>query len=828
MGTWKVRSSMRVEQLLQDVRFGARILTHAPGLSAAAIILIALVIGGNATVYSMVNSILVSPASGVTRADLVVIRHVDPNVRLTDPFVSFPNLEDYARHSTTVTGLTGWTTQRLTLGTPSGNFALSGGLVTANYFETFGVGVVRGRGLAASDDEAQGGIAVVISHRLWQERFNLSEDIVGSPISINRASATIVGVAVSGFAGATLTPGEDAWMPIRAYHRVTNDEASLANRAQPSVLIAGRLNPSASLTAARSEFATLAAQLQSTYPNAFTTYSATGVVPLRNARAVVSRYSATALLPIAEMAPVFLAVFSVVTLLTLIVVCANVANLLLGRAVERQRDTAVRLSLGASRARIVRMLLAEGATLALLAWIAAYVIAWWTSQALLRIVEPRPGLLDHAKPDWTLAAYGLTMAFVATLVFSLAPALRSWRAPVSPLLKAGELGIAAGRSRWATALVVVQFAFSVVLVTAAGLAYRSITTLTSVDLGFSPDNILLVTVRIGDEAGAEGFARLERVRERLTAIPAVEAASYARRIPGATLLASTRIRRDEQHATTGFVRPVGPDYLRVLGLHVIAGRELTAERRGGARGAMINHQLASDLFGAEPAIGQQLTISEREQVEVVGVVADALFDGPNRDPHPRYLFLAEQQMPGAPPTDPSLFIRHRGTLEALTPLVTRAIGEVDNGLPVVAMSTMSARLALVFELETLIVRLLASFAAISLVIAAFGHYAVAMFNMRRRTREFGVRMALGASTGHIQSAVVRESIVHAAAGVVIGLAISAALAAGFRSILFGVTPLDPITYVAVVVLLAATSIVASYLPALRASRVNVVDALRQE
>ena len=819
----------RFDHWRQDLRFGARILTHAPGLSAAAILLIALVIGGNATVYSMVNSILVSPAAGVTRDDLVVIRHVDPNVRLTDPFVSFPNFEDYARHSTTVTGLTGWTTQRLTLGTPSGNFAVSGGLVTANYFETFGVGLALGRGLVASDDDAHHGIAVVISHRLWQERFNLARDVVGIPITINRASATIVGVATPGFAGATLTPGEEAWMPIRAYLRVTNDEASLANRAQPSVLIAGRLNPSTSLTEARSEFATLAAQLQGTYPDAFTTYSATGVVPLRNARPVVARYSATALLPIGDMAPVFLAVFSVVTLLTLIVVCANVANLLLGRAVERQRDTAVRLSLGASRARIVRMLLAEGASLALPAWIAAYVIAWWTSQALLRVIEPRPGLLANAKPDWTLAAYGLTMAFVATMVFSLAPALRSWRVPVSPLLKAGELGIAAGRSRWATALVVVQFAFSVVLVTAAGLAYRSITTLTSVDLGFNPDRILLVTVRIGDEPGAEGSARLERVRERLTAIPGVEAASYARRIPGASLLAATRIGRDEQHATTGFIRPVGPDYLRVLGLHVIAGRELTVnERRGGTRVAMINQQLAADLFGNQPPIGHQLAISDREHVEIVGVVTDALFDGPNRDPHPRYLFLAEQQMPGPPPADPHFFIRHRGALEALTPLVTRAIGEVDAGLPVVFMSTMTARLALVFELEAQIVSLLAGFAMISLVIAAFGHYAVAMFNMRRRTREFGVRMALGASTGRIQAAVVRESIVQATAGIVIGLAMSAVIAIGFRSILFGVTPVDPVTYAGVVVVLAVTSIVASYLPARRASRVNVVDALRQE
>jgi predicted lysophospholipase L1 biosynthesis ABC-type transport system permease subunit len=269
--------------------------------------------------------------------------------------------------------------------------------------------------------------------------------------------------------------------------------------------------------------------------------------------------------------------------------------------------------------------------------------------------------------------------------------------------------------------------------------------------------------------------------------------------------------------------------VRVLGLQVVAGRERSAaEGRGGTRAAVINQRLAADLFGNEPPIGHRLTIGEREQVEIVGVVTDALFDGPNRDPHPRYVFLAEQQMPGAPPTDPHFFIRHRGSLEAITPLVTRAIGEVDAGVPVVAMSTMAARLALVSELESLIVRLLAGFAIISLVIAAFGHYAVAMFNMRRRTREFGVRMALGASTGRIQATVVRESVVHAIAGIVIGLAMSAALAIAFRSILFGVTPVDPITYVAVVVLLALTSVAASYVPAWRASRVNVVDALRQE
>lgn len=837
--TETVWSWTRLEQFIQDVRFGTRILRQAPGLSAAAILLIALVIGGNATVYSMVNSILVSPAQGIGRHDLVVVRHVDPAVSITDPFVSLPNFEDYARQSTTVTGLAAWNALRMTLGSGMGNFAVFGSLVTPNYFDTLGVDVALGRGFVTRDDQGQDGLVVVIGNRIWQERFGGAPDVVGRPITINNVPATIVGIAPAGFAGATLTPAEDLWVPVRAFSRLTGAEAALTDRTQPFVIMSGRLAPGVSLTEARSEFAAISAQIQRSYPNAFTTHSPKGVVPLQNPRAVVSRYSATALLPIADMAPIFLTVFSVVTLLTLIVVCANVANLLLGRTVERQRDTAVRQSLGASRGRIVRMLLAEGATLAMVAAVAAYLLAWWTSRTLLRIVEPVPGLLAHARPDWTLAAYGMSLALVATLAFSLGPALRSWRVPVLPLLRAGEHGIARGRSRLTTGLVIVQFAFSVVLVTCAGLAYRSMTMLSTADLGFESDNLLLVTVRLGSgsdpasNATVEREARfllLERVRERLATATGVEAVSYARRIPGATLLSTTPIQRGADNNAAGFIRQVGPDYLRALGISPIAGRDLIiSDRRGASRVATINQRLALDLFDTESPLGQQLFVGDRkEPVEIVGVVPDALFDGPSHDPRPRYLFLAEQQMPGNPPTDPSFIIRHRGTLEAITPVVTRTIGEVDAGLPIVSMATMNARLSLVTELETTIVKLLACFAVLSLVIAALGHYAVAMFNMRRRTREFGVRMALGASASRIRASVIGDALLYTAPGLLLGLALSGAIAVSFQNLLFGVTPADPLTYGGVCLLLAFISIIASYLPARAASRVNVVEALRQE
>jgi predicted permease len=840
--TREVWAWTRLEQWRDDVRFGARILWHAPGLSATAIVLIALVIGGNTTIYSMVNSILISPAPGVVGDDMVVIQHVDPDVTISDPFVSFPNYEDYARAATTVGSFSAWSPERLTLGSDAGNYALFGALVTANYFDTLGVTIAQGRGLHARDDDAAEGVMAVISHRVWQEQFGSARDIVGRAITINRTPATIIGVAAAGFAGAALTPGEDVWLPIRAYYRAISSEDALANRSQPLVLMAGRLTAGASLADARAEFATLSAQLQSAFPDAFTTYSTRGVVPLKNARAVVSRYSATALLPMADMAPLFLAVFSIVTLLTLVVVCANVANLMLGRAVERQRDTAVRHALGASRPRIVRMLVAEGATLSLTAWIAACLFAWWTSRALLRLVEPRPGLLAEARPDWTLAAYGMTLALLATIAFSLAPAVRSWRLPVLPLLKAGEHSVARGGSRLTSTLVVLQFALSVLLVTSAGLAYRTMSTRNSGGVGFDSSNLLLVTVRLGpspavisNEPTAQereaAFASLERVRERLATTTGVVAASYVRRIPRATFMSVTPVRREsEARAAPVFVRPVGPDYLRVLGLAALNGRELTAaDGRGVPRAAVINRRLAADLFADDSPIGQPLLVGERrERVQIVGVAPDALYDGPGYDPQPRYMFVAEQQMPGNPPLDPSFVIRHRGTVEAVTPLVSRAIGDVDPGLPIVSMATMNARLASVTELETMVMQLLVCFAGLSLVVAALGQYAVAMFNMRRRTRDFGVRLALGASTQRIQRDVVGEALGLALPGLVLGFALSAATATALRSVLFGVTPVDLQTYAGVCILLAVTSLAASYLPAWRAGRVNVVDALRTE
>ena len=830
--TREVWSWTKVEQLVQDARFGARILWHSPGLSASAVLLVALVVGGNTTIYSVVHHLLTAPAPGVERAGLVSIGIQSPGEFLVEPYMSYANYLDYGARARSVQRIAGVSNERLTVRTDEGSYAVYGGLVTGGYFDTLGVGITLGRALREDDDRLVAGLPAVISDRLWRDRLHRDATIIGRRITLNGNAAIVVGVAAPRFLGAHLTPGEDIWVPIVPYYDAIGSRAVLHDRGQWVVQLIAQLAPGASLAQARAEFATLSAQLETAYP-----------VENKNRHATVSQYSSIAMLPAGQIVPRFLALFSIITAITLLVVSANVANLMLARAVARQRETAVRQSLGASRARIVRMLLAEGVAVSLVAWIAAFVMAWWTSKALVRIVEPtRQELLPDFTFDWVVAAYAFALAMAATLAFSTAPAVRTWRQQLLPWLKAGEQGASPERSRLSRALVVLQLAFSVLLLTTAGLAHRSIALLDSGDVGFNKDQLVLVTVRArgtGAAIDAErsptereaSFATLERVRERLSAVPNVTSVSYSRRWPGAYALGTVPAWRTGQpEPVQVMLRPVGPDYLQVLAVSPLVGREIrAADRRGSQRIAVVNENLATTLWPDQSALGQTLAVGRnRDAVEVVGIAPNALFDGPVRNPRPLYVLVAEQQVNGDTTIDPRFYIRFRGALESVTPAISKAIAEVDADLPIVSIATMNSRLDEVLTIERTVSRLLVSFAVVSLLVAILGQYAMTAFNMRRRTREFGVRLALGASTRQVQRAVVYETLRTTAVGLLLGFVLSLAAGVAGRRVLFGVTPTDPPTYIGVVAVLAIASVIASYLPAWRAGRVNVVEALRQE
>ncbi len=462
-----------LEQLVQDLRFGLRILTKSPALSATAILLVALVIGGNATIFSMAHGILAKPSPGVHATGLQTVSWI-----AEDGFIETHNgyrvFTHFSEHTSAFASITAYDFRRATVMHEHGSYAVRAGIVSPNYFETLGVRIVNGRSFTA-DEATRGtsGLVAVISHQLWQTAFQGMAGIVGHAIMLNGNPATVVGVAEPEFHGAIMAELADLWLPLAGELPAYLDQGRGS-----AVAMIGRLAPGRSRAEAQAELSTFWAQLQSDpavtqkYRVRLVPYSATA-----GGNSLVSMFGYR-----------ILAIFSIVTLLTVLIVCANVANLLIARAVVRQREIALRQSLGASRFRVVRSLIAEGLALSAVAWIAACLFAWWVSRAiatyLIPAVAPGPVVFPALTPDWTVIGYALVLAVLCTLAVTIGPALRTWSQPLLPFLKAGEQALVGSRSRLSGALVVLQLAFSVLLLTSAGLAYRSFTVANGTDVGF--------------------------------------------------------------------------------------------------------------------------------------------------------------------------------------------------------------------------------------------------------------------------------------------------------------------------------------------------------
>ena len=810
-----------LEQLVQDLRFGLRILTKSPALSATAILLVALVIGGNATIFSMAHGILAKPSPGVHATGLMTVSWV-----AEDGFIETHNgyrvFTHFSEHTSAFASITAYDFRRATVMHENGSYAVRAGIVSPNYFETLGVRIVNGRSFT-TDEATRGtsGLVAVISHQLWQTAFQGMAGIVGHAIMLNGNPATVVGVAEPEFHGAIMAELADLWLPLAG-----DLPAHLDQGRGTAVAMIGRLAPGRSRAVAQAELATLWAQLQSDpavtqkYKVRLVPYSATA-----GGNSLVSMFGYR-----------ILAIFSIVTLLTVLVVCANVANLLIARAVVRQREIALRQSLGASRFRVVRSLIAEGLALSAVAWIAACLFAWWVSRAiatyLIPAMAPGPVVFPALTPDWTVIGYALVLAVVCTLAVTIGPALRTWSQPPLPFLKAGEQALVASRSRLSGGLVVLQLAFSVLLLTSAGLAYRSFTVANGTDVGFDTHNILMATVNTAGSATSPdaNLTLIETLRTRLAGMPQVGSVSY---VPGTRIAPwidfPVRRHRSGDPVLSGSPR-ISPDFFRTLGVPLIAGNDFRRETGGNAGHAIVTRHLAATLWPGEPAIGKVLFAGAADrltELEVTGVAGDAYFGGRVTDNPPRFIFTAIDARP-APPGETTFFIRHAASSDSLAPAVARALRDADGRVPIAALRSLDNQLASEQAPFWMLAMLLTLFAGGSLLVAAIGQYAVVAFEGRRRMREFGLRIALGASADQVVRSVLRESFKLTAIGLAIGFVLSVAVGAIMARFLYGITPTDPLTYLGVFALLAAASLVACYLPARRAARVDPLVALRQD
>jgi predicted permease len=680
---------------------------------------------------------------------------------------------------------------------------------------------VKGRSFLGDEATSASSLVVVLAHHIWQNNFGGAADIVGQPVTVNGRPATVVGVAEANFRGALFPELADLWIPLTGEAR-----GRLQMSRGTAVAMIGQRKDGASLTEAQAQLAILWAQLQQARPE----------LKQRDQVRLVD-YSATAggNSIVATRGNRMLAVFSVVTFLTIVIVCANVTNLLIARAVVRQREMAVRESLGASRGRIVRSLLAEGLVLSVVAGLAACLFAWWVSKAVVPLLVPETGgpvVIPDLTPDWTVVAYALGLALLCTIAVTAGPALRTRHQQLLPFLKVGEQGVVQGRSRLTHGLVVLQLAVSVLLLTSAGLARRSLSLHDSVDVGFDTRKILVATVNTA--AGAttpDTHARLlEELQNQLGRLPGVESVSH---LPGRRLSSwgDFPVRREQSDDSVLAVdNAVAPGYFAALGVPFVAGHDFTRAVHGSSRSAIVTRQLADTLWPHESAIGKILLTGPRDRptrAAVIGVVENAYFSGRGTEGPPRYVFFSSAERP-VDPGEATFYIRHHAGLEAMALAVARALREADGRIPIASLRSLETEIAAEVAPFWILATLLTIFAAGSLFIAAIGQYAVVAFEGRRRTREFGLRIALGASSRQLVRSVMAESFRLTAIGIVAGFVLSVGAGTLLARVLFGITPTDPPTYLGVFVLLAAASLVACYLPARRAARTDPLVALRTE
>ncbi len=824
-------------QLAADLRYGARILTKSPAFSAAAIALIAAGIGGNTAVYSLVHAVLTKPAPGIHASGLVSLapsldrQPIDPGEN------SYLNYLDYAASTHTIASLAAFAAPgaggRLTVAMKGGTYEMRGMTVTPNFFQTLGVRLVRGREFTPEEARGAAPLAAIIAWHVWQNQFHGAEDVIGQPVSLDGHTATIVGIGPPKFTGIWLAPHFEICVPLEAWVRVAGRAERYADRSWRRVALIGRLAPGYSIDQAQAEFDGIAARLAEAWPAAN-----------RGRGMLLAPYSATRFGPVSgSQNRLFMGILMGIAMLALLIVCANVANLMLSRALVRQREMAVRQSIGASRWRILRILLAEGLVLSLPAAFLGGIFAWWACDAISKLAPPLESGARYVPdflPDWRVALYALGLAVASTLFFTLAPAVRAGAQDLLPWLRAGEHSVARGRSRTASLLVVAQMALCVLLLISGALAWRSTRLMETTDLGFTRDHVLLagVDTRTAAQTSEQNIVLLERIRRRLLAAPGVVSASWAVAAPP-----HSHSWMAVPIATPGVPQPVpsdgtsaGPDYLHTLRVPFLAGRDFSTADLSHAPVAIVNRKLARALWPNQSPLGRTLSVGgSPAAIEVVGVVPDAAFNavgtqgevtGLAPEDRRNYVFLSEGL--DSSPGSYTFHLRYAGNTAAMVPAVRAAIAEVDSGVPVFSLRTMDAEFADFVLPIHMFANVAGIFAAGALLMASIGLYALIAFYTARRRREMGIRVALGASPRQILRAVLRDGLLLTAAGLALGLLLSAAAARAFGSLLYGISPADPATYSAVIAALALVSLAACYLPARRAARVDPMLSLRQE
>ena len=808
--------------LISDLRYSVRSLLKNPGLTVAAILSLGLGIGANTTIFTWVQAVLFRPIPVAADPASIRIAAMENREGQSRSW-SYPNYQDF-RDRATLVDVVAQDDQTYSIAVDDTAERTWGGLVSGNFFQVMGLRPAAGRLFTPQDDVTPGAHpVVVISHAYWQRRFSGDPGIVGRQVTINNTPMTVVGVAPVGFIGSFLGVAASAWVPMAMQREMMGGDR-MQQRGNGWMQSLVRLKPGVSEEQAQAEAASMMAQLEREHPQ-FNEGRRLRIVQTWEA----PFGAGTVLTPL-------LAVLSILVALVLVIACANVANLLLSKAVSRRREVAVRLSLGASRLRLVRQLLTESLMLAMIAGLGGVVMAYWTMDVIMAFAPPVDMPLDLGlRMDGTTLLFAVGVSAVTGVLFGLAPALQASSSQTINALKeegrSGSGGRTTGRLR--NALVVSQVAVCLVLLVGATLFLRSFIAAQALSPGFDADRVVTASMDMFP-SGYTGERYRDFQRRTLAAVqavPGVQSAAFGSRLPlgfggnnSTTVAIDGYTPRQNEEITINY-STVGARYFETMSIPVRAGREYNdTDTATSPRTIVINEAMARRYWPGGNAVGKIVRFGPNAN-EVIGIVADSKYSSINERPLPQ-LFIP---MARSETSTLRLFVRTSGDPSPLVAEVRNAIRALDPALPVYDARTLNEHMQIAVFAQRMAANLLGAMGVLALLLASIGLYGVMAYAVSQRTQEMGIRLALGASPWSLLSMIVRQGMKLTIVGLAIGFAIAFGAFGSIgavRTLLPGISPLDPITFISVPVLLAAIALLASWIPARKAGKVDPLVALR--
>jgi predicted permease len=807
------RGVMMVEELGRDLRYGARMLLKQPGIALVAVVTLALGIGANSTIFSFFSGVLLRPLPYRQPERLVLLDEIARTRGGLSLGVSWPNYLDWRAQNRVFTDVGGYQNITFTLTGVGDAEELSGTMASDGLFEMLGVAPLLGRTFTPKENQPAHHRVVILSFSLWQRRFGGDPKIVGRTIALVNRAWTVVGVMPPDFKFPAST---DFWIPLA-------HDPSWWPRSMHGMGAIARLKPGATLAQAQSEMSMIARRLEEQYPVSNEGLDVS-VINLRDHLVKDYRQGLWILLGVVGF--------------VLLIACANVANLLLARATARYREMAIRAALGAGRWRIVRQMLCESLLLGVLGGMAGIVIAWWGLDLLLAAIPIELPFWMKFNVDGRVLSFTLAVSLITSLIFGAAPALQAARIDLNEALKeGGRGGVSGSRHRLRHLLVVAEVALALILLVGAGLMMRSFLRLQQVNLGFNPENVVTLRVTvpgIGYRGSSAPF--FHQLVERVNALPGVDVAGAIVDLPLAgdywqsilTIEGRPELALGQPPSVQNHI--ITPHYFRALGTPLIAGRDFTdADARDAPKVVIVDERLAREYWPNENPLGKRIRLGPPADngpwLTVIGMVGVVQHKSLDEVTPGKLIYLPVLQSPVG---YMSLVVRSSAPPESMIASVKALVKEVDANLPITHMSTMREIVAESVWQPRLYAILFVLFALVALLLAAVGIYGVISYAVTARTNEIGIRMALGAERRHVLKLVVGQGMVLVLGGVGFGLAGALLLTRLMKSLLFGVSVTDSLTFAGVSLLLFSVALLACYLPARKAARVDPLVALRHD